>query len=361
MNATDDSPESDDDKRQGRRVNSMPPGVLAERIAEVLSVLAAAQAEAERAGPGAAPRLLVAYRERFRIAMQAFGDALADALEATPGVFAPDSPDNPLTPLLERTRDLPLFRRAQQSIKNDEDDHDLHRVLVVGRGAGFDLPSLLLEDYYQDTVLVRTFRRRVASMGEMLRDEVCRRVAEGQKEVRLLNLRCGGLLELEPLLEHSVCAAHSAITCVDDSTTALRLARQSVARRLALQPRFVRADPLTLGENPNRPREPFDFVLTFSLFDLLPPTTALRLARNCSGLLKPDGALITTGYLPSVPRGEKALALGLLGARVNFWDEPSWRNLLRRASFDSVATRFERRSPAAIALSAPRLNSDLQM
>jgi hypothetical protein len=98
--------------------------------------------------------------------------------------------------------------------------------------------------------------------------------------------------------------------------------------------------------------EPFDILLTFSLFDLLPPAVALSLARNCSTLLKPGGALITTGYLPSVPRGEKALALGLLGAQVNYWDEGDWQALLSRALFTRENIRFDHRAPAAITLLA---------
>jgi SAM-dependent methyltransferase len=351
MNATDDSNESDEEDRPGRRSN-LPLGELTERIADVLSVLGEARDKAEQAGPGSGPRLLAAHRGRFQAAMDAFSNALADALEATPEAFAPDSPNNPLAPLLEQSRDLPLFRRAQQSIQNDQDDRELQHVLLSGRGAGFDLPSLLLEGYYQDTVFVRTFRSRVAALGEMLRDEVCRRVAATQKEVRVLSLRCGGLLELEPLLEHPVCAAHSDITCVDDSANALRLARQSVERKLALRPSFVLADPLTLGESLNRPRVPFDLVVTFSLFDLLPANEALSFLRNCNSLLKPGGALITSGYLPLVPRGERALALGLLGARVNHWDEGDWRSLLCKASFDCETIRFDRCAPAAITLLA---------
>ncbi len=354
MNAHDDSTESDGDDPYGARDEGSPPDRLSKRVAAVLALLGKARAEAEKAGPGAGPRLLAAYRLPFRAAMDAFADTLADALEQAPQALDPNSPDNPLAPLLDKARDLPLFRRAQQSIANDEDDHELQRVLLTGRGAGFDLPSLLLENYFQETVFVRTFRGRVAAVGDLLRAEVCRRVEAGQREVRLLYLRCGGLLELEPLLEHPLCSTHTAFTFVDDSTSALRITRQNIERKLALRPRFIRADPLTVGENINRPRPPFDLLVTFSLFDMLPPSAALGLARNCQAMVKPGGALITSGYLPEVPRGENALALGFLGARVNYWDEAAWLNLLQRASFDCSAIHFERRPPAALALLAPR-------
>jgi SAM-dependent methyltransferase len=354
MNAHDDSTESDGDDPYRADDEGSPLDKLSKRIAAVLALLGEARAAAEKAGPGASPRLLAEYRVPFNAAMEALADALADAFEQAPQAFDRNSPDNPLTPLLDKARDLPLVRRAQQSISNDEDDHELQRVLLNGRGAGFDLPSLLLENYFQETVFVRTFRGRIAALGELLRDEVRRRVESGQKEVRLLYLRCGGLLELEPLLEHPLCAAHAAFTFVDDSTSALRITRQNIERRLALRPRFVKADPLTVGENINRPRPPFDLLVTFSLFDMLPTPAALGLARNCHTLVKPGGALITSGYLPDVPRGENALALGFLGARVNYWDESAWRNLLQRASFDCSAIRFERRPPAALALLAPR-------
>jgi hypothetical protein len=118
--------------------------------------------------------------------------------------------------------------------------------------------------------------------------------------------------------------------------------------------RTIRADPLAIGESLNRPGPLFDLLLTFSLFDLLSQPAAQSLARSSRALIKPGGALITSGYGLGVPRGETALALGFLGVRVNLWDEGDWRSLLQRASFDVSAIRFERRPPAAIALLAPR-------
>lgn len=354
MNETDDNNESDGDGPAEADADLSAPRRLSAQVAGVLALLGQARAEAEKAGPGAGPRLLTAYRGRFSVAMKAFGEALADVIEQAPQTLDPGNPESPIAPLLEKSRDLPLFRRAKQSINNEEEDHELQRVLLSGRGAGFDLPSLLLEDYFHETVFARSFRSRATAMGELLRQEVCRRVAAGQKEVRLLNLRCGGLVELDPLLEHSACVARVVLTCVDDSTSALRQTRQSLTRKLMHPPRFVRADPLTLGESLNRPRPPFDLILTFSLFDLLSNRAALSFARSCHTLLKPDGALVTSGYSPLVPRGERALALALLGAQVNFRDEIEWRTLLRSASFVADSIRFEHREPAAIAFCAFR-------
>jgi SAM-dependent methyltransferase len=354
MNANDDSTASDGDAPPGSGAARSPLGALTHAIDNVLALLAEAQAEADKAGPGAAPRLLAAYRDRFHAAMSAFIDALADALDRAPATLAAASPDNPIAPLIAKARDLPLFRRAQDTLANTDDARELQRVLLNGRGAGFDFPSLLLEDYFRETVFVRTFRSRVTLFGEMLRDEVLARLSGGRKEVRLLNLRCGGLLELGPLLAHPICAAGAAITFVDESTSALRLARQNVERKLALPPRFVRADPLTLSDSLNRPHQPFDLVVTFSQFDVLPLPAALTFARGAYLMLAPGGALAASGYSPDVPRGERALALGLLGARVNCWAEADWSKLLGQAAFDRESARFQRRPPAALAILAQR-------
>ena len=221
MNESDDHIDSDGDGHNAETPLETLEQSLAGRVAAALAVLAEAQAEAEKAGPGAVARVVALYGDRFASAMEDFGEALADALGSSPATLD-------LGPLLAMSRDLPVFRRAQQVVAKKEADPELQMVLLRGRGAAFDAPSLLLDRYYQESVSARSLRSRVVALGELLTEEVCARVARGQNEVRLLHLQSGSLAELDAVLDHPVCSAHLAITFVDGSTPALRGSRQRV-------------------------------------------------------------------------------------------------------------------------------------
>lgn len=325
-------------------------------VSRALAVLNEATQAAEKAGPGSAPRIVAAYRQRFHVLMAALAEALADLVEVRPHALA-DLRDgnNPLGSLHDLARSLPLVRRAQQSVANDNrNHHELQRVLLSGRGAGYDVPTLLIEDYFQETYFARSFRARVTGLGEAIRDAVRGRVAAGQSEVRLLHLRCGMLAELEPLLDDPTCAGRVDIMFVDENTESLRRAQKVAYRRLTLKPALIRADPIKLWDGLNRPAGAFDLVSSLSLFDLLPRSVALSLVKSCSASMKPGGALLTSSYHSAVPRGERALALAMLKAQVNCWDEAAWQPLLAAARFDPAQTRFDRPQPAGLVVHAVR-------
>lgn len=151
-----------------------------------------------------------------------------------------------------------------------------------------------------------------------------------------------------------VCVENLMVTCVDTSLFALRRAGRVLERRLVHKPRLLRADPLTLNSNPNRPRELFDIVYTLTLFVALTSSEAVALARSCLSFLAPGGVLLAGGYAPDLPRSEKALLAGLLGLRIEYRDEVDWQQLLRAARFDPDSTRLERPAPSTVLVAARR-------
>jgi len=354
MNDYNDQTDDDSDAADRPAAEEDPGRALTVAVNRALALLTEATQAAEKAGPGSAPRIVAAYRHRFHVLMAALAETLADLLDQRPHALAElRDGNNPLGPLHDLARSLPLVLRAQQSVANDKKNHhELQRVLLNGRGAGYDVPTLLIEDYFQETYFARSFRARVAGLGEAIRHAARSRIAAGQNEVRVLHLRCGMLAELDPLLDDPACAGRVAITFVDENTDSLRRTQKVVYRRLTQKTTFIRADPVKLWDGLNRPVGAFDMVSSLSLFDLLPRPTVLGLVKNCSGSLKPGGALLTSGYQSSVPRGERVLAFAMLKAQVNCWDEAAWQPLLAAARFDLAQSHFDWRQPAGLVIHA---------
>ena len=329
---------------------------LRERLAEVVRLLALADAEGKRAGP-AAFRLLEDYRAPFAEAATGFGEALADFLpldSAYPTLFEHPAFSEQLRPVSGHLRSLPLFRRVQELSRNLQNDEQIERAVLVAGQPAFDLPTRLLEDFYRNTATVRSFQSRAAALAERLRVEVRARATSEGRPVRLLRLVCGSGVETKIVTADRVCAENLMVTCVDDSMFALRRAGQALERRLAHKPRLLRADPLTLDSHPNRPREFFDIVYTLTLFVLLAPSEAATLARSCYGFLAPGGVLLTGSYAPDLPRSERAFLAGLMGLQIQYRDEGGWQRLLREARFDPDNTRLERPAPSTILVAARR-------
>ncbi len=339
-----------------------PEARLHERLAEVVRVLALAEKEGRLAGP-AAFRLLEKYRTPFAEAMTGFGEALADYLpldSAYPTLFEQPAFSEELQPLLLGLRHFPLFRRIQDLGRHHQNDEQVERDVLLGGQPGFDPPMSLLEAYYRNTVTVRSFQSRAAALAELMRAEVRTRVLSEGRPVRMLRLVCGSGVEPEAVMADRVCVENLVVTCVDTSLFALRRAGRVLERRLVHKPRLLRADPLSLNSNPNRPRELFDIVYTLTLFVTLASSEAVALARSCFSFLAPGGVLLAGSYAPDLPRSEKALLAGLLGLRIEYRDEEDWQQLLRAARFDPGSMRLERPAPSTILVAAPRTRAAQQ-
>ena len=329
---------------------------LRERLAEVVRVLALADEAGRVAGP-AAFRLLEEYRAPFAEALTGFGEALADflPLDSTyPTLFEHPAFSEQLRPLSDGLRSFPLFRRIQALIGNHQNDEEVERTVLLRGQPGFDLPGRLVQDFYRNTVTVRSFQSRAAALAERTRVEIRTRALSEGGPVRMLRLVCGSGVEPEAVMVDRVCAENLMVTCVDNSLVSLRRAGRVLERRFTHKPRLLRADPLTLNSNPNRPRELFDIVYTLTLFVTLTASEALTLARSCYGFLAPGGVLLTGSYAPDLPRSERALLAGLLGLQIEYRDEGDWLQLLRAARFDPDSTRLERPAPSTILVGARR-------
>lgn len=329
---------------------------LRERLAEVIRVLALAEEEGRLAGP-AAFWLLQKFRTPFAEALTDFGEALADflPLDSTyPTLLEHPGFSEQLRPLSDGLRSFPLFRRIQELSGNHQNDEEVERAVLLGDQPGSVLPLRLVQDFYRSTVTVRSFQSRAAALAERARVEVRTRALSEGGPVRMLRLVCGSGVEPEALMADRVCAENLMITCADNSLVSLRRAGRVLERRFTHRPRLVRADPLTLNSNPNRPRELFDIVYTLTLFVTLTSSEVLTLARSCYGFLAPGGVLLTGSYAPDLPRSEKALLAGLLGLQIEYRDEGDWLQLLRAARFDPDSTRVERPAPSTILVAARR-------
>jgi len=335
---------------------------LRECTAELVRILAQAE-EADRLAGPAAFRLLERFRAPFAEAMTRFGEALADSLpldSAYPTLFEHPAYSEQLRPLSDGLRSFPLFRRIQDLSGDRQNDEEIERSVLLGGQPNFDLSMRLMENYYRNTVTVRSFRSRAAALAEQTRVEIRTRALSEGRPIRLLRLVCGSGVEPEAVMQDRVCAQNLVVTCVDNSLSSLRRAGRVLERQLVHKPRLLRADPLTLSLNPNRPREPFDIVHTLTLFVTLTPSEALTLARNCYGFLAPGGVLLTGSYAPDLPRSERALLAGLLGLRIEYRDEAAWQQLLRAARFDPDSTRMYRPAPSTIVVAARRAGAAQQ-
>lgn len=329
---------------------------LRERLAKVVRVLTLADEEGRRAGP-AAFRLLEKYRIPLAEAGYDLGDALADLRSADgtfPQLLADPAFLEHIGPLYEYLRSLPLFRRVQDWSQNVLDSDEVERTMLQGNQSGYNLPTRLVADFYRRTAMVRSFQSRAAALGEWVRDEVRSRAIAGRRPVPLLRLLCGSGLEGEVVLADPVCAQNMTVLCIDQNLSALRRGREELGRRLTHKPRFLRADPLALGSHLNRPRQRFDVIYTLTLFDNLSESRTVTMLRTCYDFLEPGGVLLTGGYLPELPRSEKALLTGLVGVHLQYRDQDEWRRLLRSASFAPGDLRLEHRLPAAILVAARR-------
>ena len=344
-------------------VDGNPEERLRERLAEVVRLLALADVEGKRAGP-AAFRLLETYRGPFADALDHFGEALADYLAVSPDT--PTLLEHPafaeqLKPFLDLMRALPVLRRTQEWRQRGVERDELRAVALLASQPAFDPPTLLLGDAYGNTAMFKSYRKRVAVLGEWVHVEARTRVASQQEPVRLLKLAGGSGQEMEPLLADARCAANLLVTYVDEDNIGVRLVRQNIEQRLAHRPHILRADLLSLGSNPNRPRGAFDIVYALDLFNTLTVQQISDMLRTSFAFLKPGGVLFTGGFLPDVPRGEKAILAGLMGTQVQFLDEIDWRQLLLAATFDLDSTRLERMTPSTVLVAARRADGVSRM
>jgi SAM-dependent methyltransferase len=328
---------------------------IAQAVDDVLSVLAAAEKAAARPNSPTKGRLLAKYRGPFTAAMSALGEALAQAAENDPHENIDRQSDRQSIQQIRAIMSMSaVVRRAQDWLNDEEEGAEVQREALEGKIGGFDISSRLINENQQGSHLARSYRNRGELLGRHLRDEIHRRVDEGQVPVEVLCLRSGSALELVAALQDPVSARAAALTLVDPSTNALRRTRHHFAGLLNRPPKLIRADPATLHHSPSRPRKRFDIVYSLGMFDVLQFDGASELLAAIRTFLKPDGVLITGGFGPNAPRAEEAFAAVVLGADIVYRDRAAWDQLLFAGSFDPQGTVFSTDELATIVLTAPQ-------
>jgi hypothetical protein len=342
----------------------IPTGALAStlrsQVDAVMRVLASARQDADFR-PSVPPlRLVETYRDDLQAAMYALGETLADFLvESVLPVDFETLRTGILEPILTLVRTLPLHRRVEESTQHTADSFELQRLVLDGRPMGFDLESLLLEDFLQNGPGARSFRRRAAAMVSLFHAEAAHHRGPEVRELRVLVLGADTVLSLDAPFQNHISTASFSFLVVDGDTRALRWARRRIEEILDVRPAVVRSTPESFAKNPGRDIRPFDIVFTLTTYNTLSPEAALGFTRGVADLLKAGGALLTGCYLPGVPRAMQALALAFASMEWHYWDEGMWREMLSQLPFDLSASRFDTLPPHTLVVLARRSQQEM--
>ncbi len=166
------------------------------QVAEVLRVLQAASEFAQSGQGVGRPRILARFGGRVEAAMLALGETLAGFL------FAGDSPADLnalragfLEPILALSRSLAVYNRAEEWSRHKEKTGELHPLVLEGRAVGFDPETLLLDDFYKNTIFVRALRSRISVLARFFLEEAAHRAAES-RDLRVLIVGANSILQL---------------------------------------------------------------------------------------------------------------------------------------------------------------------
>jgi hypothetical protein len=133
--------------------------------------------------------------------MLALGDALADVIDESdePVDFAALRA-NFLEPILALSWSLPIFARAIEWGRNRAKAFAPHPLVFEGRTVGFDVETLLLDDFYQNGFFASSLRSRVAALMSLMREELTDRDRTSGRDARLLVLGANSVLDFTSLL-----------------------------------------------------------------------------------------------------------------------------------------------------------------
>lgn len=335
------------------------PDALWQRVrhrAEALDALLAAAAGKKASSPAALARQAARLRPSFTSAMDELSIALADVLDAcgwNSAVLSHPTLTKAMAPLASYARSMPpLVHRGQAAVSDDDEALEFERLILTDSRTSFDLYSMLLSTYWQESAQARSFRARATTISELVRAEIHRRAAAGSELVSVASVRCGGGFELEPLLADPTCRRVMALTVVDDNVSALRRIGRVAGDSLSHKPEYVLRDPYAPIEVRGWPLHWFDIVFTIRMFDLDTPEVAVRMLHKGRHLLKPGGVLLGGLHTDGVSLGERALSFVTVGARVNCFSGETWLTMLQTVGFGADKITLTFREPATLMFSA---------
>jgi SAM-dependent methyltransferase len=313
--------------------------VLLQQVAERLAQIAA---DIARATPADVPSVLAENRGSFYRTMDALGRGIADFLTAGPSqAEIAAARAQVAAPIRAWSATSPIFVRLVRPAARGPRDFEVPALILQNHRVGADISSLIFNDYYLYSFAAQALRNRFDLLTRRLLREVSLRAQAGDGPVRLLNLKCDTGSELVRLAGEPAFAA-AQVTCLDEDSTALRAARASLDKRLALKARFVRIDALKYARSPHHRPRSYAVAYAAALWDYLTDRQALALLRDCYDLLEPGGVLILGCPTHGVPVGERLLGAWVLDLVIHYRDEPDIRRLLAQTPFGAEAVQCER-------------------
>jgi SAM-dependent methyltransferase len=294
----------------------------------------------ERGTQGNLPRLIAANEATTRHIMQGIGTILHDI--GAPG----ESPDVAeqvhelaITRLIAWSSTSPVFYHVRNTPREDFSNFEVILLVLESRLGGGNVAAQILDHFYQNMAISRSFRDRLPKIADLLADEVKRRATKW-RPVRILNLHVNTGRELELLARNRNFVEVVQITCLDRDPAALRRTRQRL-ERYAGRMEFVRADARKYAASRTWPEAPYDIIYTVNLFDQLDDEQTVKLVADCLRGLAPGGTLMFGNFAPSLPNAERAIMAWLMDFNIRSRPAEEWRQIFTQSWGDAECVRFE--------------------
>jgi SAM-dependent methyltransferase len=318
------------------------PGPLRSRLQQVAETLVQITGHIARATAADIPQILAGNRTEFYGVMNSLGFGILDFLAEDPSPAQIDAVRaQVVTPIRAWSATSPIFNRTFRSTPTGPHDFEIPAMVIQNRGAGADLSSWVLNDFYLHSIAAKALRNRYAMLIARLLREVTLRTQAGINPVQVLNLKCDAGNELLTLAEEPEFAL-TEITCLDEDSTALRAARAKLEKRLPTQAWFLRVGAMRYAQSPMRRLQHYDISYAAILLDHLTDRQVVALVRACHDLLAADGVLILGSPTSGVPASERALIAWVMDLVVHYRDEPDFQRLFAQTPFGSEMLCFER-------------------
>jgi SAM-dependent methyltransferase len=233
----------------------------------------------------------------------------------------------------------PVFYHVRNTPREAFNSFEIVELLLENRLAGGSAAAQILDYYYLNMAISRSFRNRYPHLANRLAQETAR-CAAARRPVRILNLHTHAGRTLELLATNRAFVETVQITCLDRDPAALRRARQRL-ERYAWQIQYVLADARKYAASRTWPDAPFDIIYCVNLFDQLDDEQTTKLVADCRAGLAPGGVLIFGNFAPGMPAAERALIAWPMNWTIRARPAEEWRRIFARTWHDPECVRFE--------------------
>lgn len=322
---------------------------LADLLAQLAAEITAIEADCAASGISVA---LPRQRAVLDAQMDALGGWINAFLAAQPSEAEVQAAKAHITDVIHRwSRTGPFFDRSYGKLRGYPGDHETLEILYTCRPSGADLRARIFDDYYLRTLAARAIRNRLTCLAAQLEEAVQACAAQSLAPVRVLSLGSGPARELVLLADNPGFSEVAAITCLDQSSEALRYVRSRLNGRLNNRVTYLRGNPLRFAHGPARPSRPYHIIYSGDMLDYLDAEQARQLIEDCYSLLAPGGRLIFGGMGAGLPANERVLLAWLLAWHLSYRSEEACRRIFAGTAFGVERLRFES-EPLAISFLA---------